>query len=448
MRADESNGRLFVVVDYNLTRINDVRLLTSYARRAYGLRTVLVRGHLKPHDRELADHAIDLSPRTPGFVKAAAEHVLALGTPVAVLPFSDDAVQTGAALAARLDVRADSAALADAAFSKEAYRTREWQHCELFAGAGVHTPAFQVVWSYAELARFYATHSGGFVVKPTCEGNNRGVLRVDPGTDLATVFGEVQAYVGQGLICEELIDWPEEYSFDGIGHLSWVTEKLSASGRYPVERGQTVNAPLSPRTIAAVQRAGTLANLMCGQRLGPFHNEVKLDRATGVTAVMEPNRRPAGMFIWHLAARVFGVNPFHLWVDQMVTGQLPLALPPPRGTAAIRMLPAPFDGVMDFDETRRAQVEAELAQGLRARLGTSGAGGAELELFDFAITAAPGVAVWETPRDNSHFIARISAYSPITGPTVAAALDRVEDTWRELAHDIVQPIGSRRAGAA
>ena len=436
---------LFVVIDYNLTRIEDVRVMTRYAKERYGLDTVLVRHAPGPRDCALADVVIDADPLAPEFVASAAATIRALGRPVvAALPFSDNAVQSGAALAETLGARADSSALADAAFSKTKYREREAAFRELFQTSGCRVPAFARIGSVEELDAFRRRCRDGVVLKPSCEGNNRGVLKLTAADDLAQAFAEVETYLAQGFIGEELIPYPEEYSFDGIGHLWFVTKKVSASGRYPVECGQTVNAALSSATIGAVARAGTLANLMCGQRSGPFHNEVKFDPATGMAAVVEPNRRPAGMSIWHLAGRVFGVNLFHLWVDQMVTGELPAQLVP-RGSGSIRMLRAPCDGRMLAPKVSAGALESSLLTRMRAAL--RGRRGGEVELFDFHLAVAPGQNVCTIPRDNAGFVARISAFSEAGGDAVEAALDESERVWEDIAGELIAPTASARSVA-
>lgn len=437
---------LFVVIDYNLTRIDDVRLMTRYAKERYGLDTVLVRHAPGPRDFALADLVIDADPLEPEFVDRASAAIRALGRPVAAaLPFSDNAVQSGAALAETLGARADSPLLADAAFSKTKYREREAAFGELFAASGCHVPAFERIRSVEELATFTLRCRGGVVLKPSCEGNNRGVLKLTAQDDLAQAFAEVETYLAQGCICEELIPYPEEYSFDGIGHLWFVTKKRSASGRYPVECGQTVNAEVSSATIGAVARAGALANLMCGQRSGPFHNEVKFDPDSGMAAVVEPNRRPAGMSIWHLAERVFGVNLFRLWVDQMVTGELPAQLVP-RGSASIRMLRAPCDGRMLAPAVGAGVLEGNLFARMRAdkrrRLGS------EVELFDFHLSLKPDQVVSAVPRDNGDFVARISAFSQAGGDAVEAALDEIEHIWEDVAGELMAPATKARSFAS
>lgn len=99
--------QLFVIIDYNLSRVRDVQIMTQGAKVKHGLTTVLVRknpGHL---DRRLADRVIDLDPLAPGFVEEAVKEIGELGAPAAILPFSDNSVATGAAVAERFGVLGD-----------------------------------------------------------------------------------------------------------------------------------------------------------------------------------------------------------------------------------------------------------------------------------------------------------------------------------------------------
>src|SRR4029453_8524050 len=138
---------------------------------------------------------------------------------------------------------------------------------------------------------------------------------------------EVSTYLSDGVICEELIPYRREFSFDGIGSLSFITEKISATGRYPVELGQVLPARITPRERNTISVAGRLANLLVGQRNGPFHNEITLSDDGHRAAVVEPNRRPAGMKIWTIASLVYQVNLYHLWVDQAFGEEIPRELP-------------------------------------------------------------------------------------------------------------------------
>ncbi len=424
--------RNLVIVDYNLTRFLDVKMMTRHAWDKHGCGTILIRPNPQAHDAEVAHHIIDLDPRGEDFIgKATTALEPFLNTIVAVLPFSDNAVKTGAALAENLGKAADSSELAQSAYSKISYRQQEEKLARLFQAQGVFTPQFQVVFDELQLKVFAARCKNGFVLKPSCEGNNRGVLRLSKDSNLEEAFEEVKPYLKDGLICEELIDFEEEYSFDGIGHLNWVTEKISLSTRYPVEKGQIVPAVKSLGTISAVKRGGRLANILVGQKNGPFHNELKYDPVTGRSAVIEPNRRPAGMKIWHLAERVYGINFFHLLVDQLITGELPEQLPQPRGVAAIRELMAPHEGIL-AQEVSNPEFAGELFNKIKDRFPVN------LTWSEFRITAMPGSMVTTTPKDNSGFMAEVCLYSRDSQIDVKFWLDEFEKVFGEFIAAYIQ----------
>jgi biotin carboxylase len=425
--------KLFVLLDYNLSRVDDVRIMTKRAQQEHGLTTVLLRAKPGSLDRSLADHVIDLDPLDPEFVERAVRAIRALGEPRAVLPFSDNAVASGAAVVERLGLRGDSARLAEAAFSKIAYRQAEAEVLSIFPQEGVSAPRWCTVSSLAEVLEFAKSAPQGFVIKPSCEGNNRGVVKVAPGDDVAAAFAEVVPYLEAGALCEALIELPEEYSFDGIGELTFITKKNIAKGRYPVEHGQTVPARLPPQLQEAIVRAGTLANVIVGQRLGPFHNEIKLDPEDGRSAVIEPNRRPAGMRIWHLAGKVYGINFFELWVDTMLGTASPIAALQARGSAGIRMLAAPLSGRLkpNLDE------EKILLQILARKALTEITRRHQLVWSDFKITAAPDAQVTNLIDDNSKFIAHITLYCPDAKVDIDPLLELFAKEWSVLAEEFI-----------
>ncbi len=408
-------------------------MITEYARYGHGLATILIRSNPGQRDRSIADHVIDLDPREPDFAASAAREIAELGLEVAaVLPFSDNAVRTGAQLAELLGLPHDSADLAQAAFSKQSYRAIEKSSAQLWEAQGVFVPKSARIRTLKELEAFAGVCPRGFVLKPSCEGNNRGVLRLLPGDDLAAAFREVEAYLSDGLICEELIPFAGEGSFDGVGHLSFVTEKVSRAHRYPVEQGQVVPARLRPAAVESIRRAGLVASLISGQRIGPFHNEIKFDEDSLETAVVEPNRRPAGMRIWHLAEKVYGVNFFHLWVDQLMGVSLPSGLPAPKGTASIRMLPAPKNGVLAF-EGDRDRFTVRVFDRIAERVPSA------VQWFGFQLNVESGSEVTEVQKDNSGFIGQVCAFSPNGGPDVSEALDQFESIWKEEISIYIEP---------
>ncbi|SAK99994.1 ATP-grasp domain-containing protein [Caballeronia ptereochthonis] len=315
------NGRRekLLIVDYNLSRVADVAHMRDYARCRYNVDTLLVRGNPGEMDARLCDHVVGVDPLLPDFVAQACEALSPWRDHIrGGIVFSDNAVQSGAALLERIGLQVDSASLALGAFSKFEYRRAEARCRDLLESQRVMTPNCVLIRSLEELRQFAEAHPEGFVIKPSCEGNNRGVVMMRPGDSLVSALEELTPYLAAGVICEQVIPYRREYSFDGLGGLSFITEKVSASGRYPVEVAQVLPARLGRLEQETIRRAGECANWLVGQRDGPFHNEIKLSDDGMFAAVVEPNRRPAGMKIWSLAALVYGIDFYHLWIDSVL----------------------------------------------------------------------------------------------------------------------------------
>jgi len=337
---------ILLIIDYNLSRVADVAHMVAYARERHEMRTLLVRANPGAHDLSICDEVIDLDPTRADFVDLALTQLAPRRDALrGGIVFSDNAVHSGALLLERLGLRVDNAMLALGAFSKHAYRLAERHHHALLDAQHVFAPDCVSITSVAELKTFADAHPDGFVVKPSCEGNNRGVIVVRAGDDLRAVFDEVAPYLAGGVICEQMIPYRREYSYDGIGTLSFVTEKVSATGRYPVEVAQVLPARLTSVEQHTLERAGQLCNMLVGQRDGPFHNEIKLSDEGMHAAVVEPNRRPGGMKIWSLAEAVYGIDLYALWVDSVLGASSASILPAPKRQAATVMLGVPHDGI-------------------------------------------------------------------------------------------------------
>jgi hypothetical protein len=338
---------MLLIIDYNLTRVSDVAHIASYARERHGAETILIRANPTERDLQLCQAAIDLDPLADDFVEQAVFYLKPWRDRLrAGMVFSDNAVQSGAALLERLGLRVDSAVLAGNAYSKRDYRVSETAVRNLLEAQNVMVPDCVEVFGVEDLRRFADAHPDGFVVKPSCEGNNRGVVIVKAGDSLEAAFAAVAPYLSRGAICETLIPFAREFSFDGVGTTEFVTEKVSANGRYPVEVAQILPARITATERATLTRAGRLANVLVGQQKGPFHNEIKLDDAGLRAAVVEPNRRPAGMKIWTIAQYVYGIDFYGLWVDAAFGAAREPLLSASERRAATVMLGVPADGLL------------------------------------------------------------------------------------------------------
>ena len=396
---------VLLIIDYNLSRLADVFHLRRHALARWGAQTYLIRANPQALDLSISDLVFDVDPLNADFVEQAlhalgehAQHI------TAGIVFSDNAVASGAALLERLGLEVDDARLALGAFDKFVYRTHEARFRQPMQNDGMWLPAFSEVRSVRDL-RCFTQDFSGCVVKPMCEGNNRGVVRVNPGDDLHAAFDEVKPYVDRGVLAEEIIPYRREFSFDGLGSLSFITEKVSAEGRYPVEVAQVLPARLSNDERRTLMRAGAHVNALIGQRNGPFHNEIKLSDDGSRAAVVEPNRRPGGMKIWTLANWVYGFDFYHAWVDSVFGEPAPKNLPAPIASAATVML-----GVAEDMRFAPYYIEAgrhPLEQAMFATRARHGLREHELLADEFSWMALEARALHRVPHDNADFAAQV-----------------------------------------
>ncbi|KUN40980.1 biotin carboxylase [Streptomyces longwoodensis] len=419
---------ILLIVDYNLSRVDEVRHLRDHARERHGARVVLVRADPTELDRRIADEVIDLDPLRDDFAEMGEkllgdrrEHIKA------GIVFSDNAVRSGAELLERLGVTVDASRPAGGAFSKYLYRLSEARVADLLRAQRVMVPACAEIASLDQLRTFAAEHPEGFVVKPATEGNNRGVVVVRPGDDLTAVFAEVLPYRDGGVIAEELIPYRREYSFDGLGPLEFLTEKISAPGRYPVEIAQVLPARVAEHERATLVRAGRQANLLVGQCDGPFHNEVKLSDDGLRAAVVEPNRRPGGMRIWSLARWVYGLDLHRLWVDTAF-GTAPGApeLVPGCAAATVLLGVATDRSFSPDDVTAGADPFADAVRRTAERLGL--AEGA-LTVAEFSWLSPQRRDLHAVARDNADFAAQGCVVLRGGGVDLRTVVHALREAW-------------------
>ncbi|WP_410539987.1 acetyl-CoA carboxylase biotin carboxylase subunit family protein [Streptomyces sp. KL2] len=398
-------GPILLIVDYNLSRIDEVRYLRDYARERHGATVVLIRADPTEADRSIADEVIDLDPLRDDFTEMGEKLLGGMRERIrAGIVFSDNAVRSGAELLERLGLPVDSPQLAEGAFSKYRYRLGEADVADLLAAQRIMVPAFAEVASLDQLRDFMRDHPEGFIVKPVAEGNNRGVAMVRPGDDLTSVFAEMLPYLEDGVICEEIIPYRREYSFDGLGSLAFLTEKISARGRYPVEVAQVLPARVNARERSTLERAGRQANWLVGQCDGPFHNEVKLSDDGLRAAVVEPNRRPAGMKIWSLARWVYGIDLHHRWVDTAFGTASEAERLVPGCSASTVMLGVGSDRSFSPDDVG---ADADpFADAVRATAEHFGLAEGELTVTEFSWLSPERRDLHAVARDNADFAAQ------------------------------------------
>ncbi|KPW29148.1 Uncharacterized protein ALO66_03653 [Pseudomonas coronafaciens pv. atropurpurea] len=395
---------VLLLVDYNLSRIGDVLHIRNYARKRWNAETWLVRGSPQEHDLHMSDRVIDADPLAPDFIHRAlgilGDDAIRIS---AGMVFSDNAVVSGAVLLEQLGLQVDDSGLALGAFDKLAYRIAERRMHLQLKKLGVLLPDFQQIKCVNDVRNFALRQDSGFVLKPACEGNNRGVVMVMPGGDCEQAFAEVAPYLDMGVLAEAFITFTREYSYDGLGDLWFITEKISASGRYPVEVAQILPARLSEQERQAIRQAGEQVNHLVGQQTGPFHNEIKLSDNDFSTAVIEPNRRPGGMKIWTLAHAVHGLDMYAAWVDSVFAVPVPTAMPAATCSAATVMLGVPHD--MTFEVAELGKVQTMVNDTLILAAQKLGMEKKDIALIECAWISGQARLIHAVPRDNSDFVA-------------------------------------------
>ncbi|MFJ3372927.1 acetyl-CoA carboxylase biotin carboxylase subunit family protein [Pseudomonas sp. NPDC086251] len=401
-----SSQPVLLIIDYNLSRIGEVSQMREYAKSRWGALTWLIRSKPQPIDLTISDAVFNVDPSSERFVELAFD---ALGEDrhrvSAGLVFSDNAVANGAALLERLGLPVDNAILASAAFDKFVYRRYEARQRAVLEADGVLVPEFRLIRERDDLVQFAKNCPAGFVVKPTCEGNNRGVVVIREGDDLDAALLEVGPYLRSGVLAEQLIPYRREFSCDGVGGLSFITEKVSVAGRYPVEVAQVLPASLTAVERQTLLRTGAHVNQLIGQQHGPFHNEIKLSDDGTRAAVVEPNRRPGGMKIWSLAQHVHGLNLFEHWIDSVFGEALPATLPDPVCSAATVMLGVHQD--IDFAPYDIPNDVRPLTRALWATANYFDLSCAELVAHDFTWLSLEARQIRQIPRDNNDFAAQV-----------------------------------------
>ncbi|MGW7413897.1 ATP-grasp domain-containing protein [Streptomyces sp. NPDC054863] len=436
---------ILLIVDYNLSRIDEVRHLRDHARERHGATVALVRADPTAADHSIAEEVINLDPLRDDFAemgeKLLGDRRERIG---AGIVFSDNAVRSGAELLERLGLPVDSPRLAEGAFSKYHYRLDEARVADLLTAQRIMVPAFAEIASLDQLRDFAHDHPEGFVVKPTAEGNNRGVVVVRPGDDLTAAFAEVLPYLDGGVICEELIPYRREYSFDGLGSLAFLTEKISARGRYPVEIAQVLPAGVDEHERATLERAGRQANWLVGQCDGPFHNEIKLSDDGLRAAVVEPNRRPAGMKIWSLARWVYGIDLHHHWVDTAFGTAADVGRLVPGCSAATVMLGVGSD--RSFSPYDVAAGTDPFADAVAATAERCGLAHGELTVTEFSWLSPERRDLHAVARDNADFAAQGCVVLRGDRADIRTVVHTLREAWSDaLDHALALPTPLRNA---
>jgi hypothetical protein len=231
---------------------------------------------------------------------------------------------------------------------------------------------------------------GSFFIKPSSEGNSRGCMKIENKDDLSVWLEEHSAYMPQGVLCEEILSEGNEFSFDGVNHTYWITQKFTTKGSHRAEYQHILPAPFSSHETDSIHR--TLVPFLnhLGTRGGAFHHEFFL-LPDNTLASVEPNRRPAGMWLWDLAEWSFeDFSPWKSWLD--IYSGSPETIDPLR--------PKYFSGVRGAISRISGKIvsidEGKIREELKSLFGN--------QVYKFKGFKKVGDQVTHAPKDNSDFL--------------------------------------------
>lgn len=364
-------GRWFVLVESNTTGTG--RDFAVAAAR-HGLRPILLARDPGRYDY-VGELGLPVREMDTGDL-AAVEATCRQLDPAGVSSSSEYFVQTAAAVAGRLGLRApDPAAIGRCRNKAE---QRRWLDT-----AGIPVPAFAACRTAADVAAAATEVDGPVVVKPVYGTGSQGVrLCADPGEAFEWAAHLLRtgqrtpgpSAPGPPLLVEREVKGPE-FSVEVIDALPvGVTGKHLGPAPYFVEIGHDYPAAVPAAITAALVSVAVRAVRAIGHLVGPAHVELRYPKC-GEPTIIEINPRLAGGLIPRLVRHAIGRD----LIDEVVTGAagLPAAPPAPgHGSASIRFLLPEREGqlteVTGLDQARKlagvAEAQCRLEPGARVQL--------------------------------------------------------------------------------
>lgn len=410
-------NNIFLILGCAKQRWQDLEIICEYVKKTYSLTTMLMVNKAHKEFYSVCDQVIEVDLSDHNFV-ALASHLLSEQKVSGGLLFADQALLHGTKLFEQLGIVCDNSELGINSYSKLEFRRQEKRYFSHAAKTHYFVPEFSKVNSLQDVHAFAVKYPDGFILKPISEGGSRGVLKLHAQSDFGAAYKQVECYQADGLMCEQLIPTFREFSFDGVGDISFITEKLVATGAHPVEVGQIVPAELTCDSAEKISAHGRLMNLWVGQQLGAFHNEIAYLESQGSTAAIESNRRSGGMGIWNLAEKVFGENLFHRWVD-VAMGQTVEHIPLNATGKAMSCMLGSRENLIDDLTMITAQIQEVLAFEL----------GPDIELFSLRWLHTQPHMLPSIPQSNFDFLAEACIYCAHFDLSNQALYERVQRAW-------------------
>ncbi|MGE6553164.1 ATP-grasp domain-containing protein [Bacillus mycoides] len=283
-------GKCFVIMGYNNTRINDVKIIKEVAFNNFDAKIVLFKEEITNEDTRIADYCMQLDLLSNNTDKAINFLELNNLEIIGVLPFSDKGVPIGAKLAEKLNLFHDASGIqAEACIDKEIFRKLEEEFNVPYWYKKI---GYKKVYNRKDAEEFLLKH-GKMFMKPAAEGNSRGCMEIQSKDHLLEWCDRFGLYFKDGVLCEQLIDGEQEYSYDSLGNLEWITEKSTTEGLFRGEYNHISPAPLSKELYDKLIEAGRIVKRIVGSNNGANHHEFFINKDGSISCV-EPNRRPAG----------------------------------------------------------------------------------------------------------------------------------------------------------
>lgn len=424
-----SKKKYLLVLDYLPARINELKIIKDYINEKYSLDMVIISDMLSGLEKEFCQHVYHLSVSSPDYQEDVINILASLDMQcVCILPFMDAVSGHAASIADKLGVYGDNTDLSFAGIDKLKFREQESVLAHFLRAQSITLPQWRKIDNFNQLSEFFKSCPAGVVIKPVDGRANIGVRVIKDDKELYDSYQNTLEVVADStIIAEELMAFDSEFSFDGVGALSFLTQKLCQPGEYPVELGQIVPAQCSPSSALALIKAGQSMNLISGQRYGAFHNEIKLNSHTGQTFLVETNRRPAGMRIWDMANKVFGISLQRIWVDYLIQGYADtLVIPQATGSAFLINLVSPVDGILHADSVQQ-KIEDKTASLVNTLLA-----GYNYEIIHIKINIKGNSRLYRTPKTNNEFCGYVCVYIRDAKIDHIQLMNLINTSWQSM----------------
>ncbi|MEL6115179.1 hypothetical protein P0Y67_08180 [Photobacterium sp. SP02] len=415
-------SKFFLIVGCAHSRVPDLEQICLYVKQAYQLKTILLAKKPKDNAYNICDVVFDMNLTDENFLESALSNISEYPIKGGLL-FSDESIKNGPSLFKNLGILCDEQELGRNAYSKLSFRKHEEKYLSTYGTDDIFRPCYKEVTSFSDVLNFAKDNPEGFILKPVSEAASRGVLKLNISSDLEKSFKELECYAHGGLICETLIPFNREFSFDGFSTFSFLTEKIVSSGQYPVEIGQVLPADISVEEASRIKSHGIIMNSLTGQKIGAFHNEIGYVDSTHQTASIEANRRPGGMGIWNLAEKVYGHNLYQLLVDAAMGKNLSDILFEPQGKAITCMLGSAEDLIDDLEphiDLINKEFEINIID--------------NIEILSFRWINTQPQSVPLIPKSNHDFIAEVYVYSSKSTLPTKLMFSAVQNAWNKSLH--------------